>query len=118
MRIAVLGLGRMGVPIVERLELAGHELCVWNRSAAPMQAFVERGIRGLKHPADAWQHADVCITMLADGRALSDVTSGEHGLLAGDRGGVLIDMSTISAQTSAAVAGPARATGLRSSARR
>ena len=105
MRIAVLGLGRMGVPIFERLELAGHELCVWNRSPGPMQAFVERGIRGVEHPADAWRHADVCITMLAHGPALENVTSGEHGLLAGDGGGVLIDMSTISAQTSAAVAG-------------
>ena len=125
MRIAVLGLGRMGVPIAQRLERAGHELAVWNRSPAPVQAFRERGIHGLERPADAWQHADLCITMLADGSAVEAVLLGEHGLASGDheppRGGhgpdpgepgpepaggrrIVVDMSTISATTSAEMA--------------
>ena len=51
MRVAVLGLGHMGVPIAERIEQAGHELSVWNRSPAPADAFAERGVtrwRGLR----------------------------------------------------------------------
>lgn len=104
MRIAVLGLGRMGVPIAERLEQAGHELSVWNRSPSAAQPFSERGIRVLDHAADAWQHADICITMLADGPALESVALAPDGLLSGAGGGVLIDMSTISKATSATVA--------------
>jgi 3-hydroxyisobutyrate dehydrogenase-like beta-hydroxyacid dehydrogenase len=105
MRVAVLGLGRMGVPIAERLEEAGHELSVWNRSGGPESAFAERGVRVLGRPSEAWAHADVCITMLADGAAVEAVTLGEDGLLAGEASGALIDMSTIGADSSARVAG-------------
>ena len=51
MRVAVLGLGHMGVPIAERIEQAGHELSVWNRSPAPADAFAERGVTRLTRPA-------------------------------------------------------------------
>ena len=40
MRVALLGLGNMGTPIAERLERSGHELSVWNRSAAAIEPFV------------------------------------------------------------------------------
>jgi 3-hydroxyisobutyrate dehydrogenase-like beta-hydroxyacid dehydrogenase len=104
MRVAVLGLGRMGIPIAERLEGAGHGLSVWNRSPGPTGPFADRGVRVLGRPSEAWEHADVCITMLADGPAVEAVTLGEDGLLAGEASGVLIDMSTISAESSARVA--------------
>ena len=32
MRVAVLGLGRMGAGMAARLAEAGHEVAVWNRS--------------------------------------------------------------------------------------
>jgi 3-hydroxyisobutyrate dehydrogenase-like beta-hydroxyacid dehydrogenase len=66
MRVAVLGLGRMGAPIADRLEQAGHELSVWNRSPAPTEPFSERGIHVHGAPRQAWEHADVCLTMLVD----------------------------------------------------
>jgi 3-hydroxyisobutyrate dehydrogenase-like beta-hydroxyacid dehydrogenase len=112
MRVAVLGLGRMGIPISARLEGAGHELTVWNRSPGPTQAYTDRGIRVLGRPSEAWEHADVCITMLADGPALEAVALGEDGLLAveanevlaSETSGALVDMSTVGADTSARVA--------------
>jgi 3-hydroxyisobutyrate dehydrogenase-like beta-hydroxyacid dehydrogenase len=103
MRVAVLGLGRMGAPIAERLEQAGHELSVWNRSPGPTAAFAERGIRVLDTARQAWEHADVCITMLSDGPAVEAVTLGDDGLLVGDAGGTLVDMSTVGPDTSARV---------------
>jgi 3-hydroxyisobutyrate dehydrogenase-like beta-hydroxyacid dehydrogenase len=115
-RVAVLGLGRMGVPIANRLESAGHELSVWNRSPGAMVPFKERGVRTLARPTDAWDHAEVCITMLADGAAVEAVISGEEGLLSGATGAdreppddapgrrAIVDMSTIAADTSAKVA--------------
>ncbi len=115
MRVAVLGLGRMGAPIAERLQRAGHELSVWNRSPAASAPFADAGAAVLRRPADAWQHADVAITMLADDAAVTAVTlgaGGEHdevgdgALLAGDLapGRTVIDMSTISPAASAQVA--------------
>lgn len=104
MRVAVLGLGRMGAPIADRLEQAGHELSVWNRSPGPAEPFAERGVDVLDTPREAWAHADVCVTMLSDGPAVEAVTLGEHGLLTGDGDGTLVDMSTIGADSSARVA--------------
>lgn len=120
MRVAVLGLGHMGVPIAERLEQAGHELSVWNRSPAPAEAFAQRGVATLSRPADAWERADVAITMLSDDDAVRAVAMGEDGLLARahglqvhERGAqTLVDMSTISAVTSAEVATAAAGQGI------
>ncbi|HWD70217.1 MAG TPA: NAD(P)-dependent oxidoreductase [Solirubrobacteraceae bacterium] len=111
MRVAVLGLGRMGAPIAERLERAGHELAVWNRSPAATSAFVSRGATLLASPRAAWDHAELVITMLADDDAVKAVTLGEAGLLAADRvsTGTLVEMSTISATASAEIAAAAAA---------
>ena len=121
MRVAVLGLGHMGVPIAERLEQSGHELSVWNRSPAPAEPFAERGVTPLHQPRDAWQHADVVITMLADDDAVRSVTLGENGVFAGERERseasqdtrTFVDMSTISAETSAEIAAEADRHGVR-----
>ena len=104
MRVAVLGLGRMGAPIADRLEQAGHELGVWNRSPAPTEPFSERGIHVHGTPRQAWEHADVCLTMLADGPAVEAVTLGDDGLLTREADGTLVDMSTIGVDSSARVA--------------
>jgi 3-hydroxyisobutyrate dehydrogenase-like beta-hydroxyacid dehydrogenase len=104
MRVAVLGLGRMGAPIADRLREAGHELSVWNRSPGPAESFADRGAHVLGSPREAWERADVCVTMLADGSALEAVTLGEDGLLSVDAGGVLVDMSTIGTDSSGRVA--------------
>jgi 3-hydroxyisobutyrate dehydrogenase-like beta-hydroxyacid dehydrogenase len=104
MRVAVLGLGRMGAPIADRLEQAGHELSVWNRSPGPAEPFAGRGLPVLGAPREAWERADICVTMLADGPAVEAVTLGEDGLLTRDADGVLVDMSTIGADSSARVA--------------
>lgn len=106
MRVAVLGLGHMGVPIAERLAQAGHELSVWNRSPEPLRPFAQRGVVCLEQPSGAWRHADVAITMLSDDDAVKAVLLGEDGVLSGDppRAATLIDMSTISAPASAEIA--------------
>jgi 3-hydroxyisobutyrate dehydrogenase-like beta-hydroxyacid dehydrogenase len=104
MRVAVLGLGRMGAPIADRLEQAGHELSVWNRSPGRTRPFADRGVHVLGTPREAWERADVCVTMLADGPAVEAVTLGEDGLLTRDADGVLVDMSTVGVDSSAGVA--------------
>jgi 3-hydroxyisobutyrate dehydrogenase-like beta-hydroxyacid dehydrogenase len=104
MRVAVLGLGRMGAPIADRLRQAGHELSVWNRSPGPAEPFADRGVHVLATPRQAWEHAELCVTMLADGPAVEAVTLAEDGLLSVDAEGALVDMSTVGADSSARVA--------------
>jgi 3-hydroxyisobutyrate dehydrogenase-like beta-hydroxyacid dehydrogenase len=94
----------MGAPIADRLRQAGHELSVWNRSPGPAEPFADRAVHVLGTPREAWERADVCVTMLADGSAVEAVTLGENGLLSVDADGALVDMSTIGADSSARVA--------------
>jgi 3-hydroxyisobutyrate dehydrogenase-like beta-hydroxyacid dehydrogenase len=112
LRAAVIGLGKMGEPIARRLLDAGHSLAVWNRTASRADGLVAAGAHVLASPADAWSHADVCVTMVLDDEALRDVTVRDRGLLAagGPDHRVLVDMSTVSIAASREVAeGAARA---------
>lgn len=43
MQIAMVGLGKMGSRMTERLLLSGHEVVVFNRSSAPVERAVEQG---------------------------------------------------------------------------
>jgi 3-hydroxyisobutyrate dehydrogenase len=70
MRIAVLGLGAMGSRIARRLLDAGHDVVVWNRTAAKTEGFPEIAAS----PAAAADEADAVITMVANPEALREVT--------------------------------------------
>lgn len=95
--IGVIGLGGMGSGIASRLLDQGHQIAVYNRTAAAADALVARGARRAATPADATPPDGVVITMVANDAALEAVTAGEGGLL--DRlgpQGVHVSMSTIS----------------------
>jgi 3-hydroxyisobutyrate dehydrogenase-like beta-hydroxyacid dehydrogenase len=111
--VAVLGLGKMGEAIAERLLDAGYPLSVYNRTEERAQALVARGATLFRSPADAPAHGEICITMLADDAALEEVVLGEHGLLTRPRRGtVLVDMSTVSVGVSERIAERAAAAGV------
>lgn len=93
-KLAFLGLGLMGTPMATRLLEAGHDVTVWNRTAARTAALVDLGAWAADTPAAAVAGADVVFTMLANPAALDQVLGGE--LLDALRPGqVLVDMSTV-----------------------
>jgi 3-hydroxyisobutyrate dehydrogenase-like beta-hydroxyacid dehydrogenase len=109
-RVAVLGLGLMGRAFARRLEAAGHELVVWNRSDGPAVEFAERGAEVAATPADAAKASEIRVTMLSDGAAVEAVTGGEDGLFTGAGGrGTLVEMSTIDLASSRRLAETAQA---------
>jgi 3-hydroxyisobutyrate dehydrogenase-like beta-hydroxyacid dehydrogenase len=113
LQVAVLGLGKMGEPIARRLLGAGRVLSVWNRTTARTAGLAGAGARVLSTPKEAWEAADVCVTMVLDDGALLEITTGADGLLAsGGDGRVLIDMSTVSPAASRQVAEAAAITGI------
>lgn len=113
MRVAVVGLGKMGEPIARRLLDAGHELTVSNRTPGRADHLVEKGAQEASSLRDVWDAAEVCITMVADDNALRAVTLGVGGLLEEPPAGrILIDMSTVSPSGSGAVADVAEAAGV------
>jgi 3-hydroxyisobutyrate dehydrogenase-like beta-hydroxyacid dehydrogenase len=102
----------MGAAIVLRLMAAGHEVTGWNRSedkAAPLRA---RGMRWAASPQELAAGSDVMISILTDAKALDHVVAGPGGVIAGlRRGSILADMSTISPESSSAMAAKVAAAG-------
>lgn len=95
MKIGVVGLGQMGSAIANNLIGAGHEVTVWNRSAEKADLLVANGAHLALAPAEA-AAGEIVISMLADDRAVEDVTFGKGGIASAATGTIHISMSTIS----------------------
>jgi 3-hydroxyisobutyrate dehydrogenase-like beta-hydroxyacid dehydrogenase len=95
-RIAFCGLGQMGLPMALRLVNAGHEVTVWNRTAAKARPALARGAAAAESPAGAARGAEVAITMLSTPEAVEEVVFGRGGLVEGLRAGSsYLEMSTV-----------------------
>jgi 2-hydroxy-3-oxopropionate reductase len=95
MNIALLGIGLMGYPMGRRLRDAGYTLHVWNRTLAKAQRLATTGAIVHSDVCEAVQHADIVITMLDDGAAVSGVLFDLGAARAMQPGTLLIDMSSI-----------------------
>ncbi|ANF58967.1 NAD(P)-dependent oxidoreductase [Halotalea alkalilenta] len=104
MKIAFLGLGRMGRAIAKVLLEAGFELTLWNRSPASLEALVDAGGKLAKSPAEAVKRADVVVSMLADDRALREVMLEGGALEAMRRDAIHVNMATVSVPFAATLA--------------
>jgi 3-hydroxyisobutyrate dehydrogenase-like beta-hydroxyacid dehydrogenase len=104
-KVGVVGLGAMGSRIARRLSDAGHELVVWNRDPVKAQPLVEAGAVAAASPADVARRVEAAITMVADPRALVDVTEGPEGVVAGvGEETTVIQMSTVGPESISRVA--------------
>ena len=96
MKIGVAGLGAMGGAIAARLKEAGHQITVWNRTAAKTKPLADAGAMVADSPSAVAAASDAIITILTDGAAIDAVYHGPAGLLAGDvKGKLFIEMSTV-----------------------
>jgi 3-hydroxyisobutyrate dehydrogenase len=96
-RVALLGLGTMGLGMAGRLSQAGFPLAVWNRTASRADNLGASGARVGATPADAARGATCVISMLSDDVASREVWLGENGALAAAApGSLLVESSTIS----------------------
>jgi 3-hydroxyisobutyrate dehydrogenase-like beta-hydroxyacid dehydrogenase len=103
--IAALGLGSMGRAIAARLQGAGHDLSVWNRTPGRDDELVSAGARRAGTPAEAVRDAEIVITMLTDPPALDALLFGPDGAASAiRRSATLIEMSTVGPTAIASVA--------------
>src|SRR5262249_14967332 len=88
-----------------RLLDQGHELHVWNRSAARTKPLTDTGAKLAATPAELAARCEALITILTDSAAIDAVYQGRDGLLSGNVAGKLfIEMSTVPAATQCALA--------------
>jgi 3-hydroxyisobutyrate dehydrogenase-like beta-hydroxyacid dehydrogenase len=94
--IAVLGLGAMGRAIAAKLQAAGHDLSVWNRTPGRDEELVSASASRADTPAHAVRDAEVVVTMLTDPPALEAVLFGPDGASSAiPETATLIEMSTV-----------------------
>ncbi|MCY1210489.1 3-hydroxyisobutyrate dehydrogenase [compost metagenome] len=113
MRIGFIGLGNMGAPMARNLVKAGHELFVFDLSAAAVQLLVAEGATAVESPAAAAEYSpEIIITMLPAAQHVKSVYLGDNGLLAALKSPtLLIDSSTIDTQSARDVASAVSAKG-------
>jgi 3-hydroxyisobutyrate dehydrogenase-like beta-hydroxyacid dehydrogenase len=97
MKVAFIGLGRMGAGMARNLLRAGHTVAVFNRSREKAEALATDGARVAFSPADACRDVEAVMTMVADDHALEGIVFGSEGIAAGLKpGGIHLSHSTIS----------------------
>jgi 3-hydroxyisobutyrate dehydrogenase-like beta-hydroxyacid dehydrogenase len=99
--VAMVGLGRMGRAMVERLRAHDIEVVAWNRTRSVADSLAATsGCHVAATAREAAEAADIVLQCLADDAALLEVCSGPDGVNAGLRAGtVLVDMSTVDPRT-------------------
>lgn len=113
-KIAFIGLGIMGGPMAANLVKAGHTVTGYNRSRPAIDKLVAAGGKGAGSVAEAVADAEVVITMVPADPQVEEVVLGEGGVLEHVKPGTLvIDMSSITPQTSIKVAAAAKEKGVR-----
>ena len=96
MQIGMLGLGRMGHAISQRLIDEGCSLIVWNRTPSKAQGLIKNGARFAASPSEVASTSDIIFSILTDVEAIEATYSGPNGALTKNVSGKLfIDMSTV-----------------------
>jgi 3-hydroxyisobutyrate dehydrogenase len=103
-KIAWIGTGRMGYPMVERLLKAGHDVAVWNRTRAKAEPLAKLGATINDNLLEI-KEADVVFSIVSTGKDLDQVYFGKNSITG--QGGkvpkIFVDCSTISVEESAAI---------------
>ena len=98
-KLAFLGLGVMGGPMAGHLQKAGHDVTVYNRTAAKAEDWVKsHGGASASTPRAAAEGADFVMACVGNDDDLRSVCLGEDGAFAGmPAGAVFVDHTTVSA---------------------
>ncbi|NLY63691.1 MAG: NAD(P)-dependent oxidoreductase [Alcaligenaceae bacterium] len=99
LNVSFLGLGVMGFPMAGHLAKAGHKVCVYNRTTAKAEKWVnEFGGAWAATPAEAAKNADIVFSCVGNDNDLRSVTIGENGAFNGMKpGAIFADHTTASA---------------------
>jgi len=100
-KLGFIGLGNMGGRIAQRLLGHGYQLEVYDRDPSKAEAIAAQGGARAKNVFELARAADVVLSCLTNDEAVRSVYTGEEGILAGARRGtIVLEMSTISPESS------------------
>ncbi|HKF12891.1 MAG TPA: NAD(P)-dependent oxidoreductase [Xanthobacteraceae bacterium] len=103
-KIGWIGVGRMGLPMAERLLKAGYELAIWNRTRAKAEPLAKMGGKVVDNLLDL-KDVDVLFSIVSTGKDLDQVYFGKNSVTGhgGKLPKIFVDCSTISVEESAAI---------------
>lgn len=105
MNVGFIGLGIMGSGMAHNLLKAGLDVTVWNRTTERMAPLIEAGATPAASAAEVAANSEIVVICVSNTADVETVLLGEDGVLEGARPGTLvIDCSTISPQTTQALA--------------
>ncbi len=113
-KVSFIGLGVMGFPMAGHLAAKGHEVCVYNRTAAKADEFVARYAGcAAPTPAEAAKGAEIVFCCVGNDDDLRAVTIGADGAFATmSKGAIFVDHTTASADVARELSAKASALGL------
>lgn len=96
-KVGWIGLGKMGIPMVQNLVNAAYQVVVYNRDQTKAETFISQGLQVANTPSALLTQCEVVILMVADDAAVEAIFSGENGLLsAAVHNKIIVNMSTVS----------------------
>lgn len=91
--VGVIGLGRMGLPVAERMQTLGHRVVGYRRTWPE----TDTGLQRAGSPRDLLEETRIIFTCIPGDTALLEVIRGDDGLVTGDcTGCVVVDLSMTS----------------------
>ena len=103
-KIGWIGVGRMGLPMAERLLKAGYDLSIWNRTRAKAEPLAKIGGKVVDNLLEL-KDVDVLFSIVSTGKDLDQVYFGKNSVTGhgGKLPKIFVDCSTISVEESAAI---------------
>ena len=113
-KVAFLGLGVMGYPMARHLAGKGHEVTVFNRTAAKAEKWVsEHGGRAAATPVEAARDQEIVFACVGNDDDIRLITTGPEGAFGGMEGGaIFVDHTTASAEVARELEAAAKAKGI------
>ncbi|MDB5532253.1 MAG: 3-hydroxyisobutyrate dehydrogenase [Hyphomicrobiales bacterium] len=100
MKIGIVGLGRMGAAMSQRLRENGFEVVAWDQNADAMKAAADSGLHVAANARTVAAASDIVISIITEDNGIRRVFTGPQGFLDGDVAGKLfIEMSTLQPMT-------------------
>lgn len=100
-KIGFVGLGKMGSQGVTRLLNASYSVTGYNRTKEKAEPLIQLGMQWADTPNKILQSCSIVFMSLTDDQAVTEMVVGKDGLLSGPiNNKIIIDLSTISPETS------------------
>ena len=114
MKVGIVGLGRMGAAISERLRSQDFEVVGWDQNAAANRKLAAGGLRIGANPCAVAAESEIVISSITEDNGARQIFTGPDGFLQADVNGKLfIEMSTLQPMTGRELAPLVEARGAR-----